>query len=130
MGSLLYIYGTKADIALSVGQLSRHLELHSEEHCKAAIRVLRYMKLTSDNGISYRGGGKVLKVCAYSDADWVNSKGDRRSVSGIMIMISGAPLIFKSYNSTKCSTQYGWQSTSHCHSVCKKLYGSRICYLS
>ena len=33
---------------------------------------------------------------AYTDADWGSNLDDRRSVSGIMIMISGAPVVFKS----------------------------------
>lgn len=97
VGSLLYISnGTRPDIAYSVGQLSRHLERPSEEHWKAAIRVLRYLKSTSDMGINYTGSDKCLCVCAYSDADWANNKESRRSVSGIMVMINGAPVIFKS----------------------------------
>nr|CCA23220.1 putative polyprotein [Albugo laibachii Nc14] len=97
VGSLLYISnGTRPDIAFSVCQLSRHLERPSEEHWKAAVRVLRYLKSTSDIGINYTGSVKDLCVCAYSDADWANNKESRRSVSGIMVMINGAPVIFKS----------------------------------
>ena len=33
---------------------------------------------------------------AYPIADWGRNLDDRRSVSGIMIMIGGAPVVFKS----------------------------------
>nr|CCA25183.1 putative polyprotein [Albugo laibachii Nc14] len=96
VGSFLYISnGTRPDIAFSVGQPSRHFERPSEEHWKAAIRVLRYLKSTSDIEINYTGSVKDLCVCANSEADWANNKESRRSVSGIMVMINGAPLILK-----------------------------------
>nr|CCA26484.1 putative polyprotein [Albugo laibachii Nc14] len=46
--------------------------------------------------INYTDSDKKLCVCAYSDADSANNKESRRSVSGIMVMINGAPVIFKS----------------------------------
>ena len=103
VGSLLYSSnGTRPDIAFSVGQLGRHLERPSEEHWKAAVRILRYLKSTSDIGIDYTGTVKELCVCAYSDADWANNKESRRSVSGMMVMMNFAdgsdkctPLILK-----------------------------------
>ena len=54
------------------------------------------MKSTSDIAINYTGSVKDLCVCAYSDADWANNKESRRSVFGIIDMINGAPVIFKS----------------------------------
>ncbi|POM69237.1 Hypothetical protein PHPALM_14496 [Phytophthora palmivora] len=59
------------DVAYIVTQLSRFLEIPGIQHWKATIRVLCYLK-------------------AYTDAD------DRRSVSGTMVMISGALVVFKS----------------------------------
>ena len=96
VGSLLYISnGTRPDIAFSVCQLSRHLERPSEEHWKAAIRVLRCLKSTSDIGINYTGSVNDLCICVYSDADWPNNNYSRRSVSGIMVMMNVASVIFK-----------------------------------
>ena len=37
-----------------------------------------------------------LQVCAYSDADWAASKENQRCMSGIMVMMNGSPVIFKS----------------------------------
>lgn len=97
IGSLLYVAtGTRPDIAFSVCQLSRHLEQPSEEHWKAAIRVLKYLKTTATKGICYQGNQEKIQLSAYSDADWASNKDDRLSTSGIMIMISNYPVIFKS----------------------------------
>ena len=97
VGSLLYVAtGTRPDIAFAVCQLSRHLEQPSEEHWKAAIRVLRYLKTTIDNGICYHGKRGDIEVSAFSDADWASNKDNRRSTSGVMVMINKSPVIFKS----------------------------------
>jgi hypothetical protein len=97
VGSLLYVAtGTRPDIAFAVGRLSRHLENPSEEHWNAAIRVLRYLKSTATHGICYRSKQGDLKMNAFSDADWGSDKDNRRSTSGVMVMVNGAPVIFKS----------------------------------
>lgn len=96
IGSLLYVAnGTRPDITFAVCQLSRHLENPTEEHWKAAIRILRYLKTTKTYGIKYKSS-KSLQLSAYSDADWASSKENRRSTSGIFVMINGSPVIFKS----------------------------------
>ena len=98
--------GTRPDIAFAVCQLSRHLEKPSEEHWNAAIRVLRYLKSTTNNGICYQGKSGELKLSAFSDADWGSNKDNRRSTSGVMVMINNYPVIFKSrlQNSVSLST--------------------------
>ncbi|CAI5730583.1 unnamed protein product [Peronospora farinosa] len=62
----------------------------------AAIRVLRYLKTTRDYGIIYDGSASEVQATAYTDADWGSNIDDRRSVSGIMVMVGGAPVVFKS----------------------------------
>ena len=101
----------KTDIAFAVCQLSRHLENPSEEHWNAAIRVLRYLKSTLTSVIYYRCKPGVLKRSAYSDAYWGSKKDNRRSTSGVTVIINNSPVIFKSKLQ---------------HSV-SKYRGSRIC---
>ena len=95
--SLLYVEtGTRPDIAYAVCQTSRHLEFPHEEHWNAAIRVLRYLKTTQSKGICYEGVSGDLPLSAYTDAGWASNKCTHRSISGVLIMINGAPVIFKS----------------------------------
>uniref|UniRef100_H3H572 Polyprotein n=2 Tax=Phytophthora ramorum TaxID=164328 RepID=H3H572_PHYRM len=97
IGCLLYITTcTRPDVAYIVTQLSRFLENPGQQHWKAAIRVLRYLKTTKEFGIVYNGNNGKVAMEAYTDADWGSNLDDRRSVSGIMIMVGGAPVIFKS----------------------------------
>uniref|UniRef100_A0AAV1VJJ4 Integrase catalytic domain-containing protein n=1 Tax=Peronospora matthiolae TaxID=2874970 RepID=A0AAV1VJJ4_9STRA len=97
IGCLLYITTcTRPDISFVVTQLSRFLENPGAQHWNAAIRVLRYLKTTRQHGIIYKGGTGSVTAEAYSDADWGSNLDDRRSVSGVMIMIGNAPVVFKS----------------------------------
>ncbi|KAI9905634.1 hypothetical protein PsorP6_013785 [Peronosclerospora sorghi] len=97
VGSLLYVAtGTRPDIAFAVCQLSRHLEQPCEEQWKAAIRVLKYLKSTKITGICYTGISQNITIEAYSDADWAGNRDNQKSTSGVISMVNGAPVIFKS----------------------------------
>jgi hypothetical protein len=97
IGCLLYITTcTRPDIAFVVTQLSLFLENPGKQHWNAAVRVLRYLKSTRQHGIIYQGGTGSVTLKAYSDADWGTNLDDRRSVSGVMVMIGNAPVVFKS----------------------------------
>jgi hypothetical protein len=98
IGSLQYVAQcTRPDIAYAVTHLSRFMENPGNKHWNAAIKILRYLNTTSDRGINYSGSkdSKMAPV-AYSDADWGSNLDDRRSVSGVMIMMNGGPVIYKS----------------------------------
>ncbi|XP_062093754.1 secreted RxLR effector protein 161-like [Humulus lupulus] len=53
----------------------------SEWHLKAAKRVLRYVKGTSDFGIKFTRS-KEFKLLGFSDSDWGGSIDDMKSTSG------------------------------------------------
>uniref|UniRef100_H3H5K8 Reverse transcriptase Ty1/copia-type domain-containing protein n=1 Tax=Phytophthora ramorum TaxID=164328 RepID=H3H5K8_PHYRM len=97
IGCLLYIATcTRPDIAFVVTQLSRFLENPGQQHWNAAVRVLRYLKSTRQHGIIYEGGTGSVRLTAFSDADWGSNLDDRRSVSGVIVVIGNAPVVFKS----------------------------------
>ncbi|KAG3015207.1 hypothetical protein PC120_g12286 [Phytophthora cactorum] len=96
VGSLLYLACcTRPDISNAVAQLSRFLENPGHKHWDASIRVVRYLLKTKDVGITC-DGRQGTKLVAYSDADWAGNRDDRRSVSGLMLMMCGAPLVWRS----------------------------------
>ena len=71
------------------------------------------------------GENEELMVKAYSDSDWGGSNDDRRSTSGIMVMINGTPVVYKSrlqksiaLSSAEAEAEYMAMSCA-----CKKLYG-------
>lgn len=97
IGCLLYIMTcVRLDVAYIVTQLSRFLNNTGLQHCKAAIWVHRCLKTTRDVGILYDNTEGKIKLEAFTDAGWGSSIDDRRSVSGVMIMIGGGPVVYKS----------------------------------
>ncbi|UYV85025.1 hypothetical protein LAZ67_X004328 [Cordylochernes scorpioides] len=99
IGGLSYLsQRTRPDIAYAVGILSRYCDNYTRKHWEAGKRVLRYMKSTKDFGISYRSTGKPL--IAFSDASWASDIVDRKGVSGHLIILAGAPIIWRSTKQT------------------------------
>ncbi|KAL0368431.1 UNVERIFIED_CONTAM: Retrovirus-related Pol polyprotein from transposon TNT 1-94 [Sesamum calycinum] len=73
IGSLMYIMNcTRPDIAYAVNKLSRFTSNPSKDHWKGLIRVLRYLKYTSNYGLHYTRYPAVLE--GYSDVSWKSSK--------------------------------------------------------
>ncbi|GMG18184.1 unnamed protein product [Phytophthora fragariaefolia] len=121
VGSLMYLAcGTRPDISVAVAKLSRFLENPGENHWDAGIKVVRYLLKTKDVGIVYDGSlGTELE--AYSDADWAGNRDDRRSVSGMMLMMCGAPVVCRStFQKTVAlsSTEAEYMALSDCVKEC------------
>ncbi|GMF39098.1 unnamed protein product [Phytophthora fragariaefolia] len=117
IGSLMYLAcGTRSDISVAVAKLSRLLENPGEKHWNAGIKVVKYLLKTKNIGILY-DGALSSKLVAYSDADWAGNRDDRRSVSGVMVMMCGAPVVWRStFQKTVAlsSTEAGYMALSEC----------------
>ena len=101
VGQLSYIAnGTRPDISFAVLQLAKYSNDASDEHWQAAKRVMRYLAGTKGQGLHYRrrrdGEPEVLQVEAYADADHAGDVQDRRSVTGYVVLMAGAPVSWRS----------------------------------
>ncbi|KAK1412293.1 hypothetical protein QVD17_33424 [Tagetes erecta] len=95
VGRLLYLQATRPDITFAVNVLSQFVSDPRESHMEAANRVLRYLKATPGQGILLpKGGGTNLTV--YSDSDWLGCPFTRRSRTGYVLQLGGAPVSWKS----------------------------------
>lgn len=95
LGSLMYCAtATRPDISYAVSVLSKFTSEPRPEHWKALKRVLRYIKGTYDRGLMYRKCDKMDVTC-YTDADWAGDRGNRRSMSGMAIFITTAPVCYR-----------------------------------
>jgi hypothetical protein len=95
VGCLLYLsVVTRIDIAYSVGVLTRHVKAPTFAACKAAERVLSYLSRTRRRGLMYRGS--VLNFHGFTDSDWGSDKDTRRSTSGYLVIMAGAPVCWMS----------------------------------
>lgn len=91
IGALMYLsVTTRPDIAYSVNFLSQFNTNFNIEHWKAAKRVLRYLKGTSECGLMYER--TEIPLFGVVDADWGNNSIDRKSYSGFAFILAGAPI--------------------------------------
>ena len=81
VGSLMYLVNTRPDIYYAVNQLSQAMVKSTKLFWKAGKHVLRYLRGTSGYGLWYRQSDEV-RLCGFTDADWVGSLTDRKSTSG------------------------------------------------
>ncbi|MBW0534108.1 hypothetical protein O181_073823 [Austropuccinia psidii MF-1] len=95
VGSINYLSsGTRPDISHAVSSLSQFLEKPGYLHWQAFLHVLRYLKGTIDMGLIYRKSFPI-GVKAWSDADWGNCVGTRRSVTGFLATLDGNLVLWK-----------------------------------
>lgn len=91
IGALMYLaVTTRPDIAYAVNYLSQFNTNYDVDHWKAAKRVLRYLKGTSDYGLVYERTD--LPLFGVVDADWGSNAIDRKSYSGFAFILAGAPI--------------------------------------
>ncbi|KAF5812650.1 putative RNA-directed DNA polymerase [Helianthus annuus] len=94
IGRLLYLQATRPDVAFSVNCLSQFVSDPRQSHMDAVYRVLQYLKATPGQGILLpKGDGENL--IAYSDSDWLGCPMTRRSRTGYVVFLGGAPISWK-----------------------------------
>ncbi len=111
IGSLMYLMvGTRTDIAFAVGKLAHHSQSPLLEHWTAVKRVLRYIAGTRNAGLTYGGSGDVTPT-GYTDSDWAGCEATRKSTSGYVFMLGGAPVSWRSKKqelaaASSCEAEY------------------------
>lgn len=86
---------TRPDITFAVNSLSSFLPSPTEEHWRAAQRVLIYARDTAD--ISITLGSSDLTLTNHSDSDWAEQREDRRSTTGFLFCLGDSPVSWKSH---------------------------------
>ena len=75
VGKLIYLSHTRPDIAYVVSVMSKFMHRPHVQHMEAVMRLLRYLKGTSNRGILLRRN-QQLDLVAYTDADWAGDRED------------------------------------------------------
>jgi len=88
-------YVTRPDIACAVSQLTQFLNKPSTTHMHAAKCILCYLQGISTLGITYRP--PLLRLQAYSDANWAEDMDTRRSTTGYVVMLNNGAIAWKSH---------------------------------
>lgn len=98
VGSLIYVMtSTRPDLSFIVTKLSQYMSNPTNTHLCMAKHVLRYLKGTLGNKLTFRKSKKGLKLLGYCDADWGSSE-DRKSITGYVFKLSenGSAISWKS----------------------------------
>lgn len=125
IGALLYISTrTRPDIAASVGILARKFQAPTNADSACVKRIMRYLQGTKDLGLNvfWKNDAQRPIIEAYADADWAGDTSDRKSTSGVLIMVNGNPVAWKSKKQVGValsSTEAEYISVSECVKVIK-----------
>ena len=93
---------TRPDIASAVRAVARHARNPAARHWKAVRKIIAYLKATKDLGVVFRRGGD-LKLPLFADGDYADKCNDRRSVSGVAVML-GNTAVSASSTTQRCVT--------------------------
>jgi len=121
---------TRPEIAFPVAYLARHAHNPCEKAYDEAIRVLRYMVRTKERGICFSSdesdfhGHKRNQLYAYCDASWGDDRLNRRSTTGYVIFLNGAPIAWRVK-----STPMVAGSTAHAEYVAANYCAEDVCRL-
>ncbi|XP_043694153.1 secreted RxLR effector protein 161-like [Telopea speciosissima] len=95
IGSLMYaMLYTRPDICHAVGMVSRFQSNPGQEHWTAIKCIMKYLRRTKDYFLVY--GIDNLSVVGYIDSDFQSDKDDQKSTSGMIFMLGGGAVIWKS----------------------------------
>ncbi|XP_052479598.1 secreted RxLR effector protein 161-like [Gossypium raimondii] len=99
IGSLVHLMScTRPDIAFIVSSLSRFTSNPSENHWKAIVRVLRYLKYFRNYGLHYSKDLTMLE--GFFDASWISDIQDTKGTSGYIFTLGGRAMLCKSSRQT------------------------------
>ena len=99
VGSLQYLATqTRPDIAFTVNWLGRRVCEPTVLDLQVAKRCLRYLNGTRNLGITYTRWNNDLRFSleAYTDADFAGDAKTYKSTTGMVILLGGAPIVWKS----------------------------------
>ena len=104
VGSLIFAATvTRPDIAYAVGVVSRYLNKHTQEQWNAVKRIVKYLIGTENYGIKYNRAHKSNPLTGYSDSDYAGDLQTRRSTSGYIFQVCGAPVSWTSKRQSSVS---------------------------
>ena len=77
---------TRPDIVSAAREVAQHARNPAARHWKAIRTIVAYLTATKGLGVVFRREGD-LKLSLFTDADYVDICNDRRSVSGVAVML-------------------------------------------
>lgn len=104
IGELLHLaVCTRPDISFSVSALARQVHAPSRRHLMLLKRLIRYLAGSKNVGITYLKQNRArhrMMLETFSDADWAGDSGGRKSTTGYIVTLEGAPVAWRSKKQT------------------------------
>jgi hypothetical protein len=123
LGSVMWgQLATRPDLSFSVSLLARFQANPGINNWNALMHVIGYIKNTIDYGLTYSRGFDLTPT-AFADVDYGGCKDTRRSTSGYVFMIAGAPV---AWSSKLWPCQQSKQNMSQCHVVHNRWSGCTV----
>ncbi|GAA0185800.1 transmembrane signal receptor [Lithospermum erythrorhizon] len=94
VGRLISLAFTRLDLAYTVHILAQFMQGPRQEHWDAALRVVRYLKGTTGQGILL-ASVFYLSLTGWCDSDWASCRLTRRSLTGWIVFLGGSPISWK-----------------------------------
>ncbi|CAM8920282.1 unnamed protein product [Rhodiola kirilowii] len=94
VGKLIYMSITRPDLAYSIHILSQFMQQPTEEHMRAALGLLRFIKGAPAQGILFSAQSS-LQLQAFCDADWPACPLTRRSLTGHCVTLGPSIISWK-----------------------------------
>jgi hypothetical protein len=122
VGSLRYLVNSRADLAFSVGYISRFMENPTTEHMAAVKRVLRYISGTLHYGCHYKRKREARLMMGYSDSDQAGDIDTRKSTSGVLYFLGNNVITWQSQKQkvvalSTCEAEYMAATIAACQGV-------------
>ena len=94
IGEIRYIADSaRPDVAFAATALARALKKPTKRHWNMLQRLVQYLHSTKDEGILMPAGKRnATMIHAYSDADFANDETSRKSITGMITLVNGAPV--------------------------------------
>ena len=123
IGALLYAaQQTRPDIAWVVGALGRYNQSPCVVHMKAAMHVLHYLQTTNNLVLSIKSHSKdvIPPIEIYVDSDWAGDKTDRKSTTGLVVLVDKSPVSWQSSKQRSISLSSTEAETIALSEACKE----------
>jgi len=97
VGCLLYLYtSTQPDISFAVSNVAKYSSEPTQRHWNAVKRMLRYLNdTTTTHGLMYTAR-TTEDLHGLFDSDWAGDLDNRKSTSGYLFLLRGAPISWRS----------------------------------
>lgn len=97
LGSIAFsALGTRPDIAFAISSCARFNHCYTQSHCTALKKIACYLKSTKEYGISFSPTDNPHVLQAFCDADYGQDLDDRKSRSGVVLILNHGPVAWLS----------------------------------